>query len=54
IESENETEFIEKLILLYKNADLRLEMGEKGHQFVMKEFESKVVGEKFTKIFSSL
>jgi colanic acid/amylovoran biosynthesis glycosyltransferase len=53
IESENETEFVEKLILLYKNADLRLEMGEKGHQFVMKEFESKVVGEKLTKVFSS-
>lgn len=53
IESENENEFVEKLILLYKNPDLKKEMGEKGHQFVLNEFESNVVGKKLVEVFSN-
>ena len=33
VESENEDEFVEKLILLYNNLDLRVKMGENGHYF---------------------
>lgn len=51
IESENESEFVEKLILLYKNPQLRAEMGEKGHKFVLKEFESKIVGDILTNVY---
>ena len=54
IDSENEQEFVEKLILLYANPDLRTEMGEKGHKFVLNEFESKVVGEKIVTVFSNI
>ena len=54
IDSENEEEFVERLILLYKNPDLRMEMGEKGHKFVLNEFESKVVGEKILSVFSNI
>lgn len=51
IESENEDEFVDKLILLYDNPNLRTEMGETGHQYVLNGFESKVVGEKIIKVF---
>ncbi len=54
IASENESEFVEKLILLYKNPQLRVEMGEKGHKFVLKEFESKIVGDRLTNIYYSI
>lgn len=53
IESENEDEFIEKLILLYKNPDLRLKMGENGHAFVLKEFESKIIGDKLIFVYQN-
>ena len=54
IDSENEEEFVERLILLYKNADLRMEMGEKGHKFVINEFESNVIGDKWLNCYKSL
>jgi colanic acid/amylovoran biosynthesis glycosyltransferase len=54
IDSENEEEFVDKLIFLYENAHVRTEMGEKGHKFVLNEFESKVVGEKIVTVFSNI
>lgn len=54
IEGENEDEFVEKLILLYNSADLRIEMGEKGHQFVLKEFESNRIGDKLMSVYHNI
>lgn len=51
IESENEEEFVEKLILLYNNHDLRITMGEKGHAFVLEEFESSTIGERLLSVY---
>jgi len=54
IESKNEEEFVEKLILLYKNPDLRKEMGEKGQRFVLNEFESKIIGDKLISVYENI
>ena len=51
IESENEEEFVEKLILLYKNRILRTEMGQNGHEFVLKEFESNIIGNRLISLY---
>jgi colanic acid/amylovoran biosynthesis glycosyltransferase len=38
--------FVEKLILLYDNIELFQRMGQNGHDFVMKNFESTILGKK--------
>ncbi|MEZ4838939.1 glycosyltransferase [Flavobacterium sp.] len=54
IESENEQEFVEKLIFLYKNPQLIEEMGKKGHEFVLTEFESKIIGDRLTNAYHDM
>ena len=54
IESENEEEFVEKLIFLYKNPDLGKEMGEKGQRFILNEFESKIIGNKLISVYENI
>ncbi|RXR33077.1 glycosyltransferase [Flavobacterium piscinae] len=54
ISNEKEEEFVEKLILLYNNPKLRMEMGEKGHKFVLNEFESNIIGQKLIKVYASI
>jgi colanic acid/amylovoran biosynthesis glycosyltransferase len=54
IESENEEDFVKKLILLYKNPDLSKDMGEKGQRYVLNEFESEILGDKFIEIYNQI
>lgn len=54
IDSNNEDEFVEKLILLHNNPELRSKMGKKGHDFVLAEFESKVIGNKLSNIYQNI
>lgn len=52
IDSDNDAEFVEKLILLYYNPGLIDKMGNKGHEFVIHNFESKVLGDKLLLIYN--
>ena len=45
--------FVEKLILLYDNIELFQRMGQNGHDFVMKNFESSHIGERLMRVYTS-
>ena len=53
IEDNAENHFVEQLILLYDTPELRTQMGEKGHEFVLQNFESNVLGRKMESIYNS-
>lgn len=46
--------FVDKIIYLIHNSDKAKEMGENGRQFVLKNFNTKVLGEKLELIYDSI
>lgn len=47
-----EADFLEKLIELYDNLKIIERMGTKGHEFVLENFESKVLGKKLVTLYN--
>jgi colanic acid/amylovoran biosynthesis glycosyltransferase len=51
MEENTENEFVEKLNMLYDKPELIKSMGEKGHEFVMMNFESSIIGKKLESLY---
>lgn len=55
IENENDSrEFVEKIGLLYNDKSLKETMGKAGNDYVLKTFESKILGDKLIEIYNQI
>ena len=46
-------EFVSKIIFLKENVEFRLQMGNKGRELIMNDFDTKVLGEKLLSIYNN-
>jgi colanic acid/amylovoran biosynthesis glycosyltransferase len=54
VEAKNTKAFAEKIQLLMENPDLKTRMGKKGREFVLKNYDSKVLGDQLERLYFQL